>query len=265
MHASYHTKPGSYQHLMGIKENGNMAILAGAGPMGLAAINYTIFRPDRKPKLLVITDIEQTRLDRAAMLYTPDMASNQGIKLKYVNTGGIGDPVSELKALTNGQGYNDVFVFAPVTSIIEQADEILSFDGCLNFFAGPAKTDFKAPFNFYNVHYGYTHLTGTSGGNTDDMREALEMMSKGLDPSGFVTHIGGIDSVIETTLNLPGIPGGKKLIYNHINMPLTAISEFKVKGKDNPLFTELHKLCEACNGLWNLEAEDYLLKNFIKQ
>lgn len=55
-----------------------------------------------------------------------------------------------------------MFVFAPVAAVVEQADAILSFDGCLNFFAGPAKTDFKAPFNFYNVHYAYTHVVGTS-------------------------------------------------------------------------------------------------------
>ena len=261
MHANYHTKPGSYQHLMGIKNNGNMAILAGAGPMGLAAINYAILRLDRKPKLLVITDIDQSRLDRAAMLYSPEMAAKNDIELKYVNTDTLRNPVSELKSYTNGRGYDDVFVFAPVASVIEQADDLLAFDGCLNFFAGPAKSDFKVPINFYNVHYAYTHIIGTSGGNTDDMQEALEMIGKGLDPAGFVTHIGGIDSVIETTLNLPTIPGGKKLIYNHINMPLTDIADFETKGKENPLFAELHRICEAHDGLWNLEAEDYLLAN----
>lgn len=33
-HASYHTTPGSYVHQMGIKKGGDMAILAGVGPMG---------------------------------------------------------------------------------------------------------------------------------------------------------------------------------------------------------------------------------------
>ena len=263
MHANYHIRPGSYQHLMEIKDKGNMAILAGAGPMGLAAINYAILRTDRKPALLVITDIDPARLERAALLYSPEMAAQNGIELKYVNTATMSDPVSDLRACTNDHGFDDVFVFAPVASIIEQGDDMLAFDGCLNFFAGPAKADFKVPFNFYNVHYGYTHIVGTSGGNTDDMKEALDMMVKGLDPAGFVTHIGGIDSVIETTLNLPSIPGGKKLIYNHINMPLTAITEFEAKGKESPLFAELHRLCEICNGLWNLEAEALLLENKV--
>ena len=60
------------------------------------------------------------------------------------------------------------------------------------------------------------------------MKEALVYFKEGMDPAGLVTHIGGIDAVIDTTLNLPNIPGGKKLIYNHINMPLTAIADFSI-------------------------------------
>ena len=264
MHANYHTVQGSYIHNMEIKNGGNMAILAGVGPMGLAAINYAIHRTDRKPKLLIVSDIDQSRLDRAEMLYTPEEAAKNGIELKYINTGKMENATLELMSLTDGYGYDDVFVFAPVAPIIEQADEILAIDGCLNFFAGPAKTDFKASFNFYNVHYTRTHIVGTSGGNTDDMIEALDMMSKGLDPAGLVTHIGGINAVIDTTMNLPNIPGGKKLIYTHIEMPLTPISEFASKGQTNPVYAELDKLCTIYNGLWNVEAEEYLLANADK-
>jgi threonine dehydrogenase-like Zn-dependent dehydrogenase len=208
---------------------------------------------------MVVTDIDQARLDRAALLYSPAEAARNGIELRYVNTGGMADPVDGLKALTGGKGYDDVFVFAPVAAVVEQADALLAFDGCLNFFAGPAKTDFKAPFNFYNVHYACTHVVGTSGGNTDDMKEALAMMGQGLDPAGLVTHIGGLDAVVDTTLNLPSIPGGKKLIYTHVSLPLTPIAEFETRGKTNPVFAELHRLCERHHGLWNVEAETYLL------
>jgi hypothetical protein len=152
-----------------------------------------------------------------------------------------------------------VFVFAPVPAVIEQADRLLARDGCLNFFAGPSDPNFRAQFNFYNVHYEATHITGTSGGNNDDMEEALLYLSKGLDPAGLVTHIGGIDAVIDTTLHLPEIPGGKKLMYLHIDMPLTAIDNFKEKGKFMPLFRELHAICENNKGLWSVEAEKFLL------
>jgi threonine dehydrogenase-like Zn-dependent dehydrogenase len=263
MHANYHTNPGSYIHQMEIMEGGNMALLAGVGPMGLAAINYVLHRENRKPSLLVVTDIDQTRLDRAASLYTQEFASSRGITLKYVNTATMINPTDELRTLTNGKGFNDVFVMAPVPPVVEQADAILAFDGCLNFFAGPSKNDFKANLNFYNVHYAFTHVVGTSGGNTDDMIEAIHLMGKGLDPAGLVTHIGGLNALINTTLNLPTIPGGKKLIYTHINLPLTAIAELEEKGKNNPILAKLADICNINGGLWSVEAENYLLSHYM--
>ncbi len=259
MHANYHTTPGSYVHQMEIKQGGKMAILAGVGPMGLAAINYVINRKDRKPSLMVVTDIAQDRLDRAAEIFPPEWAKENGIELIYLNTGGTENPVEALKEISGG-GYDDVFVFAPVAPVVEQADAILAHDGCLNFFAGPSNTEFSAKLNFYNVHYAYTHIVGTSGGNNDDMVEALEVMSKGLDPAGLITHVGGLNAVAETTLNLPNIPGGKKLIYTHKNLPLVAISDFEELGKENPFYAELAKLVAKTKGLWNIEAEEYLLE-----
>ena len=256
MHANYHTHPGKYVHDMEIKQGGKMALLASVGPMGLAAINYVLHRDDMRPSLLVVTDINQERLDRAASLYTVEFAKSRGIELHYVNTA-VENPAELLKGIAGGTGYDDVFCFAPVAPVVEQADDILAFDGCLNFFAGPGKAPFKAPFNFYNVHYNSTHVVGTSGGNTDDMKEALHYMGLGMDPAGLVTHVGGLNAVVETTLNLPDIPGGKKLIYTHVTMPLTAIADFGKVGK--PVYDELDRLCKAHKGLWNAEAEKYLL------
>ncbi len=260
MHANYHIKPGSYVHDMEIVDGGKLAILAGVGPMGLAAINYAIHREDRKPSLMVVTDIDQVRLDRASHLYSPELARSKGIDLRYINTSVVENPVDYLKELTGGDGYNDVFVFAPVAPVIEQADQLLAFDGCLNFFAGPADPNFSAKMNFYNVHYAFTHIVGTSGGNTDDIKESLEMMEKGLDPSGLITHIGGLNAVPESTLNLPNIPGGKKLIYTHLEMPLIAIADFRELGKKNPMFSDLADICDRYDGLWSVEAEELLLK-----
>jgi len=260
-HASYHTEPGKYIHKMGIVHGGNMAILAGAGPMGLGAIDYAIHN-DIRPKLLVVTDIDGARLQRAAQLLTVEKAARMGVELHYINTAGIEDPVEHLLSFTQGKGYDDVFVFAPVKAVVEMGDKILGRDGCLNFFAGPTDPNFSANFNFYNVHYASTHVVGTSGGNTDDMKESLELMEKGvINPAAMITHVGGLDSVAETTLNLPKIPGGKKLIYTNIEMELTAIEDFEEKGKTSPMFAKLAEIVKANNGLWCAEAEKYLLEN----
>lgn len=260
-HANYHTKAGSYVHNMGIKNGGKMAILAGVGPMGLGAIDYTIHNTELKPSLLVVTDIDDARLKRAESLLPVEDAAKNGIRLVYLNTS-KGDAVEELMKLSDGTGYDDVFVYAPVAPVVEQGDKILGKDGCLNFFAGPTNPEFSALFNFYNVHYGATHVVGTSGGNTDDMIESIKLMEKGsIDPAAMITHVGGLDAVIETTLNLPKIPGGKKLIYTNISMPLTAISDFAELGKTNEVFAKLAQIIDANNGLWSVEAEKYLLAN----
>jgi threonine dehydrogenase-like Zn-dependent dehydrogenase len=260
-HANYHTRSGSYVHQMGIVEGGKMAILAGAGPMGMGAVDYAI-HSSRKPRLLVVTDIYEVRLNRAASIYTVAEARKNGVELTYINTAGVEKVEDHLLSLTQGKGYDDVFVFAPVKQVVETGGRILGRDGCLNFFAGPMTPTFVAEFNFYNVHYNSTHVVGTSGGNTDDMIESLQLMENGLlNPSAMVTHIGGLNCAVDTTLNLPKIPGGKKLIYTNIELELTAISDFKEKGKINPLFAKLAEITGKNNGLWSPEAERFLLAN----
>ncbi len=259
-HAMYHTENGKYDHKMGIVPGGNMAILAGAGPMGMGAIDYAI-HCDRKPGLLVVTDIDDGRLNRAASIYTVEEAAKNGVKLVYLNTSGD-NPVSRLLELTGGKGYDDVLCFAPVRPVVEQGDAILGRDGCLNFFAGPSDSKFSATMNFYNVHYSSTHVVGTSGGNTDDMIESLMMMARGqIDPSSMITHVGGLNAVIPTTLNLPRIPGGKKLIYTHLEMELAAIADFEEMGKSDKLFAGLAEIMKASGGQWCADAERYLLEH----
>ncbi|WP_320129485.1 zinc-binding dehydrogenase [uncultured Sphaerochaeta sp.] len=258
-HAMYHTKSGSYVHEMGIVEGGNLAIIAGVGPMGLGSIDYAL-HCERKPALVVVTDIDDARLARAAQLFTVEDAKKNGVTLIYLNTKNLADPVATLKEISGGRGYDDVLVMAPVKPLVEQADAILANDGCLNFFAGPNKSDFSATMNFYDVHYASHHIVGTSGGNTEDMRESLSKMEKGiLNPSAMITHVGGLDAVPQSVINLPSIPGGKKLIYTHLDLPLVAIADFAEVGKTNPLYKELDVLVKKHNGLWNAEAEQYLL------
>ena len=263
--ASYHVPQGTYEHQMGIRPNGSMAILAGAGPMGLGAVDLAL-HGDVRPGKLVVTDIDDARLARAEELFPPAEAAKDGIELKYINTVKLEDPIETLKLEGGGQcedcGFDDVFVMAPVRPVVEQADRILAKDGCMNFFAGPTDTEFSAMVNFYDMHYAFHHIVGTSGGNTEDMTISLDLMKAGrIDPSIMITHVGGLNAVIDTTLNLPKIPGGKKLIYTNVNLPLVAIDDFAEKGKDDPLWTGLAEICDRHNGIWNAEAEKYLLAN----
>lgn len=194
-------------------------------------------------------------------MINPEDAAKNGVELIYVNTKDNDHAVEDLKNLNDGKGYNETFVFAPVKPLIEMADHLLGNDGCLNFFAGPTDNEFSANFNFYNVHYESTHICGTSGGSTGDMLESLKLSEEGkINPSYMITHIGGINAAPDTILNLPKIPGGKKLIYPHIKMELTAIEDFEKLGKDNEMFAELARICKKNHNVWCEEAEKYLLK-----
>jgi hypothetical protein len=95
------------------------------------------------------------------------------------------------------------------------------------------------------------------------MRISLKMMEKDMiNPSFMISHIGGLNAVPETILDLPSLPGGKKLIYNNIDMELTAIEDFPVKGQKDPRFDKLAEITKRNNNLWCDEAEKILLENW---
>jgi threonine dehydrogenase-like Zn-dependent dehydrogenase len=258
---SYHCEPVTYAPRPGIVDGGSLALLAGCGPMGLGGIDYALHGP-RRPGLLVVTCRNEARLMRARAVFDVQQAAQSGVRLHYLNSEETLHPEQQLLELTHGQGFDDVLVFVASIELVEQADQVLGFDGCLNFFAGPLERDFSATCNFYNVHYAAHHVMGTFGSAPDDMREALQLMSEEkLNPAAMITHIGGLNSVVEATRNLPQIPGMKKLIYTQLDLELTAIDEFEVKARSNPMFGALAEITARNSGLWSGEAERYLLAN----
>ncbi len=263
-HANFRMEAYTYKPLMGIKEGGNLALIAAAGPMGLGAIDYAL-HCDRKPKLLVVVDINEERLETAKRVLPVEEAEKQGVKLVYINSAELEDPYQTLMDLTDGEGYDDTYAYAPVKSVIALADDILGQNGCMNFFAGPTDTQFKAEINFYKVHYSGTHIIGTTGGSTADMQESLDMTSAGtLNPAVMVTHVGGLDVVPDTVLNLPKIPGGKKLIYPHTDIPLIDIRDFSDLAEKDDRYKELEAILDKTNRIWSLEAEQYVIENFSR-
>ncbi|MDR1956805.1 MAG: zinc-binding dehydrogenase [Treponema sp.] len=261
-HSMYHTNKQDYHHTPDIKPGGNVLILGGAGPMGLGAIEYPL-AGDKRPGRVVVVDVDPGRLQKAKTLIPPETAGKQAVDLVYVNLKDHADPYTALLDISGGAGYDDVFVYAPIRELAELGDRLMAFDGCLNFFAGPQDKDFRAMINLYNCHYTSTHILGTTGGNTEDMKEALALASaRKLRPAVMVSHICGLDAVAEATAHLPELRAGKILSYTHINLPLTALADFEKLGADNPLFAELASICKAHQGLWNVEAEGHLLRHF---
>ena len=258
--ANFHLRDrNDYDHTMGIKENGSLAILGGTGPMGFLAIDYAIHN-DRRPKHLVVTGRTQSKLDMAKRLYPVEEAAKYGVTLTYVLTADEDDIVEELKALTpDAKGFDDIFLMAAKERLVTQAEQLLAYDGCLNFFAGPADSKFASTINFYNIHYNATHFVGTSGSNTQDMKDAIALIeNKTVNVAKIATHIMGLNHVCESILNLPKMPGGKKIVYSGKEFPVTDVSAF---GENNELEKHLKELVDAHDGLWNAEAEQYFLEH----
>jgi hypothetical protein len=65
-------------------------------------------------------------------------------------------------------------------------------------------------------------------------------------------------------IGFPGIPGGKKLIYTHITMPLVALDELRDKSAEDERYAGLADIVEANNGLWCPAAERYLLEHWAE-
>ena len=260
-HASYHTEPLVWEHQMGIRKGGSLALLGCGGAMGIGAIDYALHGP-YQPRLVVAVDVNHERLERLRTLFPPEEAEAQGTRLVFLDATGVDVPQALLE-LVDGRGYDDVVVFAASQPLVEAGDQVLARDGCLNFFAGPTDKSFAASLNLYNVHYESTHVVGTSGGSRTDMEECLSLSAAGeLNPSLMVTHVGGLSAVPEALMDLTTFTGGKILIYPHIEMELTAITDFPARAEEDPRFARLAQICADQDNIWNHAAEEHVLQAF---
>ncbi|MCI1749678.1 MAG: zinc-binding dehydrogenase [Acidipropionibacterium sp.] len=248
--SQFHLIPHTYQPEMGIKDGGSCLILAGTGPMGLLAVDYAL-HGDRRPRTLVVTGRDDAKLDRARRLYPSDE-----VDVHFLNVNGMS--VTEQQAALaklGGGGFDDVICMVSVSELVAMAGELLNPNGCLNQFAGPMDKSFTAPLNFYDVHYNFTHVTGTSGGNAADAAKAARLIAeRKVDVAKVITHVLGLDSAAETTLNQPTIGGGKKLTYTHKSFERI---ELATVDPASPL----GRILAAHDGIWSPEAERWILAN----
>ena len=255
----YHTDYTDYTRTDGAKVGGRIAILGGAGPMGIAAVELATGYAGVSQ--VVVTDLNDERLAYAAAKSTPEEAAKHGCDLRYVNTANMQDVEKELIEMSNG-GFDDVFVMVPVPALFTMAEKICREDGCVNFFAGPPIHDMQGSLNLYRVHYDGIHVVGTAGSIPEDTIETIRLIEEQkINPGAIVSHILGLNAVIDTLYAMERPSGAKKVCYNEIDIPLVAIDELGELGKTDPLYAELDKIVKRNGGLWCAEAEKYLLQN----
>lgn len=254
----YHTNYETYERTDGAKRGGKMIIMGGAGPMGLAAVDLAVNYAGCKQ--VVVTDLNQDRLDYAAKMYSPENAAKKGVDLRYINTSGCEDPVSMLKEVSDG-GFDDAFVMVPVPSLLTQAEAVLGTDGCINFFAGPPVHELQGSLNLYRVHYDGIHLVGTAGSIPEDTVDSIKLIEDGvIDPSGMVSHIMGMDAVPDNIYAMEKPNGAKKMCYNELDIPCIELAKLRDYA-DDPMYAALADMVDSNGGRWSAEAEEYLLAN----
>ena len=258
----YHTDYSNYVRTDGAKRGGRLAILGGAGPMGIGAV--ALAAGYAGVGQVVVTDINAERLAYAEAKFTPEAAKKQGTELIYLNTAGIEDPVAKLRELSDG-GFDDVFVMVPSPVLFSMAEAICREDGCVNFFAGPAVHDLPGSLNLYRVHYDGIHVVGTAGSIPEDTVDVIRLIESGaVDPSALISHILGLKDVPGAIYAMEKPSGAKKVCYPHLDIPMIAIDELGEWGKKDPLYAELDRIVKENGGLWCAEAERYLLANAPK-
>ena len=255
----YHTDYTNYVRTDGAKKGGKLAILGGAGPMGIGAVELALEYAGVSQ--VVVTDLSQDRLDYAAAKSSVENAAKHGVELIYLNTSGIEDVAGKLREISKG-GFDDVFVMVPVPALFTLAEEICCEDGCVNFFAGPAVHNLQGSLNLYRVHYDGIHVVGTAGSIPEDTVDTIHIIEKKqINAGALVSHILGLDAYPDAILAMEKPNGCKKVCYTGIDIPLVALEDFAELGKTNPLFAELDRIVKANDGLWCTEAEEYLLAN----
>ena len=253
----YHTDYTNYVRTDGAKKGGRIAILGGAGPMGIGTVELALGYAGVSQ--VVVTDLSQERLDYAAKMCSPEKAAKLGIDLRYVNTAGMEDPEAYLLELSEG-GFDDVFVMVPVAALFTMAEKLCREDGCINFFAGPTVHDLPGSLNLYRVHYDGIHVVGTAGSIPEDMTDIIHLIEEDkINPGALVSHILGLNAVSDTLFAMEKPSGAKKVCYNELDLPLIAISDLKELGKENELYRVLGEIVERNGGIWCAEAESYLL------
>ena len=255
----YHTDYTNYIRTDGAKKGGKLAILGGAGPMGIGAVELAVGYA--QVSQVVVTDLNPERLAFAQQKRPAAEAEKQGISLHYINTSGMDDPADCLLKLSDG-GFDDVFVMVPVPELFSLAEKICREDGCINFFAGPSVHELPGSLNLYRVHYDGIHVVGTAGSIPADMTDIIRLIEDNrINPGAIVSHVLGLNAASDTLFAMEKPSGAKKVCYNELDLPLTAIADFEELGKTDPMFARLHELVQKHGGLWNTEAEAYLLEN----
>lgn len=243
-----------------LKPGGRLWVLGAGGPMGHMHLQRALEITER-PATIVATNLHLARL-RAVEEKFRGPAHKAGVTLICHSQESFGSEealADQLRADTQGQGFDDIVVMAPSVAAIEMAMPHLADSGVMNVFAGlPRGT--MARFNMNDIVRRGVRFTGTSGSSIEDLRHMLDLTERRvLSPNGAVAAIAGLEGVADGLRAVAeGRFPGKVVIYPNLNkpLPLTPLPALK-----ESLPTVYARLAEG--ETWTVEAEEELFRQLL--
>jgi L-iditol 2-dehydrogenase len=154
----------------------DVVVVVGAGPIG--CLHVRLARSSGARRVLLV-DINQERLDRAAELVKPD---------ETVCAAG-GDVVAEMLRATGGRGADVVITATPSVAALEQAVLYCAPRGRVSIFGGLPHGDSIAALDANVVHYREMTLVGASASGPAHNSRALDMIAAGTVPvADLISH-----------------------------------------------------------------------------
>ncbi len=152
-------------------------LIYGAGPIGMMFAELAQLRGARE---VWIADLSPERLA---------IAAERGVKII---------PVKETPVLEVIQGADVVVVAAPAPQAQQEALEVASVFGRVNFFGGLPPQVKEVPLHSNVIHYKELVVTGTTKSNNYHFRLALDFLRHGqVDLSYLVSHVFSLEQIEE--------------------------------------------------------------------
>lgn len=217
---------GEARNRCDLKAQGTAVFVGAGGPMGQMHAQRAIELPNG-PRLVIVSDINDRRLEELEARLTPLAQANQ-CRLLIFNPQNATESFREFVMNANGgEGADDVVVCVPHAGLMAEAASFMNSNGMLVLFAGvPNGT--LAPLDFSSVYLQNAQYTGTSGLTIEDQTEVMENALKGaIAPALSVAAIGGMNVAREgIQAMMESRYPGKVLIFPQLlDLPLLALDE----------------------------------------
>jgi len=237
-----------------LKPGGRAWFVGAAGPMGRMHVQRAI-QVSGGPSTIVCTDISEPRLDDLRASFAAE-AKAQAIEFICLNP--LDDGYPSAMATAEQEGFDDIIVLAPVSSVIAEASTHLAPRGVMNVFAGVPRGTMTT-LDLSDTYLRDTRVIGHSASTIDDLRLMLRQAESGiLSPNRSVAAIGSLRAARDGLLAVrdTSFPG-KVVIYPNIrDFPLTALPDLKEKLPG--VYARLED-----GRSWTNAAEEQLLRDLL--